>query len=166
MITHSTAKSIVLVRGETATYAVLNFQPQIDSQANSVEILGFQIRRGDERFTLEDLPISRVLSKSAKDDILYHTFEVDEDERSEYHEVDFEIPEYNESVRVHFRAVENDEYPDILFYEVEDTCGDWLPVENVLFSEMMTESFKRILETSAMEQLDDHNLDLLPMAAE
>ncbi len=164
--THSTAKTIVLVRGDSATYSVLNFQPLIDSQANSFEVLGFQIRRGDDRYTLEDLPVSRVLSKPAKDDILYYTFEVDEDERSEYHEVDFEIPDYNESVRIHFRAVENEEFPDMLFYEVEDSCGDWLPVENVLFSELLSESFLHILETSTMEQVDDHNLDLLPMAAE
>lgn len=166
MHTSSTANALIQVRGPTVTYTVLKFNPIIDSRAHSIEIDGFIIRRGSERYTLDDLPVSRILTKSAREDIIFHTFELDEDERSTYHEIDFEIPEYDELVRVHFRVSEMADYPDMLVFEVEDDSGDWLPVDEVHFADLMPESFIRTMETSVIGHIDPYTLDMLPMAAE
>src|SRR3546814_7313776 len=56
--------------------------------------------------------------------------------------------------------------PDMLCYEVEDEAGDWLPVEDVNFVDLLPESFIRTMEACAMAAINPHNLDLLPMAAE
>src|SRR3546814_12436842 len=97
--------------------------PLIESHAHSLDISGFTIRRGSEKFTLQDIPVSQILPEAARSDIVIRTYERDEDERSTYLEIDFEIREYDERVRIHFRAVENDAMPDILFYEVEDEAA-------------------------------------------
>lgn len=166
MFSTSTAQTLIAVRGPAVTYGLLKFTPQIDSRAHSIEVSGFSIRRGSDRFTLEDIPVSRILPETARSDIVLHTFECDEDERSTYLEIDFEIPEYDEVVRIHFRAVEHPAMPDMLFYEVEDDGGDWLPVEDVHFIDLLPESFIRTMETSVIASIDEHNLDLLPIAAE
>jgi hypothetical protein len=166
LFSHSTAKTLIAVRGPAVTYGLLKFSPQIDSRAHSIEIHGFTIRRGQDHFTLQDIPVSRVLPEVARADIVRQTFELDDDERSEYLEIDFEIPEYDERVRIHFRAVEYDYMPEMLFYEVEDESGDWLPVEDVNFVDLLSESFVQTMETNVMATIDAHNLDLLPMAAE
>lgn len=166
MHTNSTAQALIQVRGPTVTYTVLKFNAIVDSRAHSFDIDGFNIRRGNDRYTLADLPVSRILTNSARDDILFNTFEADEDERSTYHEIDFEIPDYDELVRVHFRVAEKDEFPDMIFFEVEDDSGDWLPIDEVHFMDLLPESFIRTMETSAIGHLDEYSLDLLPMAAE
>lgn len=162
----STAQALVAVRGPAVTYGLLKFTPLIESHAHSLDISGFTIRRGSEKFTLQDIPVSQILPEAARSDIVIRTYERDEDERSTYLEIDFEIREYDERVRIHFRAVENDAMPDMLFYEVEDEAGDWLPVEDVNFVDLLPESFIRTMEACAMAAINPHNLDLLPMAAE
>lgn len=164
--TNSTAHAIVQVQGPTLTYSVLKFKPIINSREFSFEVDGFTIRRDGEEYRLADVPISRLLSSSAYDDILYHTFEADDDARSSYHEIDFDITDFDEMIRIHFRCVEHQDYPEVLFYEVEDSGGDWLPVEDVLFSEMMTDAFLQTLEMSAIQKLNSHTLSYLPLAAE
>lgn len=166
MFSTSTAKALIAVRGPAVTYGLLKFTPQIESHAHSLDVNGFTIRRGSDTFTLQDIPVSQVLPETARADIVIQTFERDEDERSTYLEIDFEIQEYDERVRVHFRAVENDAMPDMLFYEVEDEAGDWLPVEDVNFVDLLPESFLRTMEVGVIASLNSHNLDLLPIAAE
>lgn len=163
---NSTAKAIVRVRGPDVTYGVLKFTPQIDSRAHSFDVTSFSIRRGNDRYLLSDLPLAKALPHHAREDIVYHTFEADSDERTEYHEIDFEITEYDEVVRLLFRAVEHKQAPDLLFYEVEDQSGDWLPVEDLLLVDLMPDSFMRILEASAIDNITEHNLDRLPMSSE
>src|SRR3546814_5506719 len=103
----STAQALVAVRGPAVTYGLLKFTPLIESHAHSLDISGFTIRRGSEKFTLQDIPVSQILPEAARSDIVIRTYERDEDERSTYLEIDFEIREYDERVRIHFRAVEN-----------------------------------------------------------
>jgi hypothetical protein len=162
----STAHALIAVRGPTVTYGLLKFTPQVSTRAYSIDVDGFTIRRGNDRFSLQDLPVSRVITAAAREDIIVNTFEMEEGDRSSYLEIDFEIPEYDELVRVHFRAVENDAMPDMLFFEVEDEVGNWMPVDDVLFVDLLPESFIRTMETSVMSTLSSHNLDLLPIAAE
>ena len=64
------------------------------------------------------------------------------------------------------RAVEREDIPAMLFFEVEDDGGDWLPVNDVKLVDLLPDSFLRILETSVMESLTDHNIAWLPMASE
>jgi hypothetical protein len=148
------------------TYGNLRFNPIIESRAHSLDVTGFSIRRGNDTYMFEDLPVSRILMDSAKDDIIRTTFELDEDERSEYLEIDLELPEYDERARIYLRAVENSEVPDMLRFEVEDESGSWHPVEDVLVADLLPPSFLRVMETGIMSQIDSHNLDYLPIAAE
>lgn len=166
MYTNSTAYALVQVRGPTVTYSSLKFRPLISSEENSFDVKGFYIRRGNDRYPFDGLPVSRVLNNAAYDDILYHTFEADEDERSPSHEIEFDIPDFDESHRLNFRCVERDEWPDYLCFEVEDEAGDWLPVHDVFLSDLLPESFVQTLEVSLVGMIDSHTIDMLPMAAE
>lgn len=163
---NSTAKAIVRVRGPEVTYGLLKLTPNVDSRAHSLDINGFTVRKGNDHFLLAELPLARALPEKARDDIIYNTFECDDDERSEYLEIDFEIPDYDEMARLLFRAVEKPSIPDMLFYEVEDTAGDWIPLEDVLLVDLLPDSFLRVLETSVVENLTEHHIDRLPMFAE
>jgi hypothetical protein len=106
----------------------------------------------------------RSLPKAAREDVLYTTFEADDEDRAERHEVDYVISDYDETATISFRAVEHDD--ESIRFEVEDQAGDWLPVEDVRLVELLPDSFMRVLEMSAMSLLHDHNMDWLPMAAE
>ncbi len=158
----TTTSVLVAVRGPHITYGNLRFIPNLMSTSGSVDIDDFSIRRGDDRFLLSDLPLAKALYQKAKDDVIYHTFE-NEDDLMAYFEIDFEIKAYDERFRLNLRAVEKEGLDDLLFYEVEDEGGDWIPMENVDFIDLMPESFRRIMETHALEQITDHNLELLPM---
>src|SRR3546814_568266 len=57
----STAQALVAVRGPAVTYGLLKFTPLIESHAHSLDISGFTIRRGSEKFTLQDIPVSQIL---------------------------------------------------------------------------------------------------------
>lgn len=165
MNSRNTVKVVIAVRGEDITYGNLSLTPDVDSRAEGIDVRSFRIRRGNDRFLFEDLPVSQVLHRSAQDDIIWHTFENDDDRRTHLG-IDFEIPVYDEVHRINFRAVERDDIPDMLFFEVEDDGGDWLPVNDVKLVDLLPDSFLRILETSVMESLTDHNIAWLPMASE
>lgn len=156
---------MIAVRGEDVTYGNLSLTPDMDSRAEGIDVRSFHIRRGNDRFLFEDLPVARALHREAFSDIIWHTFESDEDRRPHLG-IDFEIPLYDEVFTINFRAVEHDEIPDMLFYEVEDDGGDWLSVNDVKLVDLLPDSFLRILETSVMESLTDHNVAWLPMASE
>lgn len=162
--TTTTAKVIVQVRGPDVTYGLLRFAPDVSSGAGSIDVNSFAIRSGNDRYTLSDFPIIKALPKTAREDILYVTYEADDDERGEFLEVHFEISEYDEKASIAFRAVECD--MEMIHFEVEDQAGDWLPVEDVILSELLPDSFLRVMELSAMSMIHDHNLDRLPMLAE
>ena len=162
--TTTTAKAIIQVRGQDVTYGLLRLAPEVHSGINGIDVSAFIIRSGNERFTLTDLPIFRSLPRPAREDILHWTFEADDEDRAEYLEVQYEIAEYDEIATISFRAVESAN--EMIHFEVEDQGGDWRPVEDVLLIELLPESFQRVLEMSAMSLIHDHNLDLLPMAAE
>lgn len=164
--THSTATALIRVQGPDVTYGLLRLTPTIDSGAHSVDVDSFTVRTGNDRFALSEFPLARSLNQNARNDIIYHTFECDEDERSEHHEIEFEIPNYDESASLLFRAVECPGIPDMLFFEVEDIAGDWIPLEDILFLELLPDSFMRVLETSVVENLTDHHIARLPMYAE
>ncbi|RYY05499.1 MAG: hypothetical protein EON55_26380, partial [Alphaproteobacteria bacterium] len=83
MRSNTTAKAIVQVRGEDVTYGLLRLAPDIKSGANGIDVESFVIRSGNDRFTLNELPIFRSLPRAAREDILYWTFEADDGERSE-----------------------------------------------------------------------------------
>ena len=162
----NTVKVTIRVRGDDVTYGALVLTPDLDSSANGVDVRSFHVRRGNERFLFDDLLVSKALHVPAQDDIIHHTFEVDEDERLAFLPIDFEIPVYDECHRINFRAVESPGIENMLFYEVEDDGGDWLPVGDVKLVDLLPDSFLRILETSVVESLTDHNMHWLPMAAE
>lgn len=163
MRSNTTAKAIVQVRGEDVTYGLLRLAPDVKSGATGIDVDSFIIRSGNDRFTLNELPIFRSLPRAAREDILYWTFEADDGERSEFLEIRFEIADYDESTAISFRAVEME---DMIHFEVEDQGGDWLPVEDVRLSELLPDSFMRVLEMCAMDLIHDHNIDRLPMASE
>ncbi|QAY80127.1 hypothetical protein [Sphingosinicella sp. BN140058] len=162
----STATVVVQVRGPTVTYGTLKFSPIVDSRAHSIDVEGFTIRAGGSRFTLDEFPVSHAVPERAKNDILVNTWELDESERASFHEIDFELPDYDESHRLHFRYVEHDAMPELLFLEVEDEVGNWLAVEDTYLLELLPESFRRAMEASVVSGITSHNLDLLPLAAE
>lgn len=168
MKSSTTAQVVIEVRrpDSETVYGLLRLNPQIDSGAHSVDIRDFVVRRGDDRFSLDDMPIGRTMFKSATDDIVYHTFESEDGDRAEYFELEYRIRETDDSVLLPFRAVEKPSLPDFLFYQVEDQAGDWLPLEDVRLVELLPESFTRMLEMAAMEMLNDHNMSHLPMHAE
>lgn len=157
---------VVHVRGPSITYGSLKFIPVVESRALSLDIQSFTIRRGNDRYDYQDLPVSQALPETARDDIVLHTFELDEEVRAAYFEIDYEIPSYDECIRVHFRAVEYDGIPDMLFFEVEDPAGDWVSVEDVQLADVLGDSFLRTMECCVMSKLDPHTLDMLPFAAE
>lgn len=157
---------LVQVQGPKATYGNLKFVPNIDSREHSLDITGFTIKRDGTTYEFEDLPVSKCLPAAALEDIVINTFEMDDDERTEFLEIDFFIPDFDERARIHFRAVENPAWPDHLLYEVEDQGGDWLSIGDVLLVELLPPSFQQIMESGAMSQITDHSLDYLPMAAE
>lgn len=165
MNSRNTVKVVIAVRGDDITYGNLSLTPDVDSRAEGIDVRSFRIRRGNDRFLFEDLPVSQALHRSAQDDIIWHTFENDDDRRPHLG-IDFEIPVYDEVHRINFRAVEREDIPDMLFFEVEDDGGDWLPVNEVKLVDLLPDSFLRILETSVMESLTDHNIAWLPMASE
>lgn len=165
MNSRNTVKVVIAVRGDDITYGNLSLTPDVDSRAEGIDVRSFRIRRGNDRFLFEDLPVSQALHRSAQDDIIWHTFENDDDRRTHLG-IDFEIPVYDEVHRINFRAVEREDIPDMLFFEVEDDGGDWLPVNDVKLVDLLPDSFLRILETSVMESLTDHNIAWLPMASE
>lgn len=162
----STAKALIRVRGPEVTYGVLSLTPQVSSRAHSVDVQSFTIRRGNERYLLSDLPLARALYQEALNDAVYWTFECNEDERLHGFEIEFEIPDYGEAASIYIRAAERQDYPDMLFYEVEDPSGDWISLEDVLFVDLLPDSFIQILESSVVENLNSHTLDWLPMDSE
>lgn len=164
MKTNTTARAIVQIRGPEVTYGLLRLAPDVRSRAGGIDLESFTVRSGNDRFALSDLPIMRSLPKAAREDVLYSTFEADDEDRAERHEIDFVISEYDETATISFRAVEHDH--ESIRFEVEDQAGDWLPVEDVRLVELLPDAFMRILEMSAMSLLHDHNMDWLPMAAE
>src|SRR3546814_19306276 len=87
----STAQALVAVRGPAVTYGLLKFTPLIESHATSLDISGFTIRRGSEKFTLQDIPVSQILPEQARSDIVIRTYKRDDDARSTYFENEFEI---------------------------------------------------------------------------
>lgn len=164
--TNSTAKAIINIRGPEVTYGQLKLTPNLESSSHSIDVNSFTIRSGDDRFSLSDFPLARALNRNARNDIIYHTFEADEDERQEFLEIEFEIPGYDEIAKLRFRAAERYNIDDMLFFDVEDIAGDWIGLEDLLFPELIPDSFMRVLETSVMEALTEHHLDMLPMYAE
>lgn len=166
MQSNSTAKAIIRVRGPDITYGVIKMTPKIDSRAGSIDVSSFTVRRGDDRFQLSELPLSRVLPTSAQDDILSFTFEEDEDILEPFLEIEFEIPEYDESAKMRFRAVVRPENPDMVYFEVEGPGEQWMGLDDVYFIEMLSDTFMRVLETSVIESISDHDLAYLPMSDE
>src|SRR3546814_7555334 len=71
----STAQALVAVRGPAVTYGLLKFTPLIESHAHSLDISGFTIRRGSEKFTLQDIPVSQILPEAARSDIVIRSEE-------------------------------------------------------------------------------------------
>jgi hypothetical protein len=147
-------------------YGLLRLNPEIDSGSHYVDVRSFSVRRGDDRFSLEDMPVGRTMFKAATDDIVYHTFEAEGEDRAEYFEIEYRIRETGDSILLPFRAVEKAKLPDFLFYQVEDQAGDWLPLEDVCLVELLSDSFTKTLEMVAMDLLTDHNMSHLPMHAE
>lgn len=168
MKSRTTAQVVIEVRrpDSETVYGLLRLNPEIDSGSHSVDVREFSVRRGDDRFSLDDMPVGRTMFKAATDDIVYHTFEADDGERVEHFEVEYRIQETGDSVLLAFRAVEKAKLPDFLFYQVEDQAGDWLPLEDVYLVELLPDSFTRTLEMVAMDLLNDHNMSHLPMHAE
>ena len=146
------------------TYGLLRLTPDISSGVNGIDVNSYMIRSGNDRYTLNDLPIFRSLPKAAREDILYWTFEAEEDERAEFLEIQYEVADYDETTTISFRAIEHRD--EMIHFEVEDQGGDWLPVEDVRLSELLPDAFLRILEMCAMDLIHDHNIDRLPMASE
>jgi hypothetical protein len=166
LYSRNTVKVTIAVRGEDVTYGTLSLTPDVDSRADGIDVRSFRIRRGNDRYLFEDMPVSKALHRETQDDIIYHTFEADEGDRQPHLAIDFVIPLYDETMSINFRAVERDGIPDMLFFEVEDDGGDWLSVNDVKLADLLPDSFLRILETSVMESLTDHNIAWLPMTAE
>ncbi len=168
MKSRTTAQVVIEVRRPESdtVYGLLRLNPEIDSGSHSVDIREFTVRRGDDRYSLEDMPVGRTMFKAATDDIVYRTFEADGAERLEAFEIEYRIRDADESVVLSFRAVENPKHPDYLFYQVEDQAGDWMPLEDVCLMELVTDAFAKTLEMVAMDLLNEHNMSHLPMYAE
>ena len=113
------------------------------------------------KIDFNDMPVMRALPNSAREDILYSTYEADEEDRLEELVVTYEIPQYDERIEIRYRAVEYDD--ELIGYEVEDQAGDWISVEDALFTEFMSPSFSAVLEMSILDQIHDHNIEYLPM---
>lgn len=165
MRSDSTLKAIIQVRGSRITYGSLKFKPLIDSGYHSIDVKGFKIRRDGESYRFEDLPLSRALPAAARHNILRQTFELDDGKRQSYLEIDFELPEHDETARILFRASENPASLDSVIFEVEDTGGNWLPIDEVTLAELLPDSFPKLMEMDILSRVDAHNLDYLPMEA-
>jgi hypothetical protein len=166
MRSSTTAQVIIEVRDpeEDRLYGVLRLIPEVETTAHSVEIKSYAVRRGDERFSFDEMPVGRTMFRAATDDIVRATFE--DDEPAKFFEIEYRIKGVDESAMLSFRAAEKPKMPDFLFYQVEDQAGDWLPLEDVCLVELLPDSFVHVLETVAMEMLTDHNMSSLPMDAE
>lgn len=154
------------MRGPNVSYGLLKLTPVINTAAYSFDVERFTLRHGNDRINFEDLTLAQALNTAARNDILLTTFENDPPDRLEALEIEFEIPEYDERVSINFRVAEYEAIPEILFFEVEDAAGDWIPVEDVTLLEMLSHSFMHTLEASVINAIDDHSLEMLPLAAE
>ena len=161
MKTTTTAKATIRIAGEETTYGILKLHPQILSAAGSIELKSFRVKLTSGNIEFSDMPVMRALPNSAREDILYSTYEADEEDRLEELEIIYEIPEYDERITIKYRAVEYDD--ELIGYEVEDQAGDWISVEDALFEEFLSPSFSAVLEMSILDQIHDHNIEFLPM---
>ena len=146
MKTTTTVTATIRIAGEEMTYGLLKLHPQIDTAAGSVDLTGFKVKLPNGKIDFNDMPVMRALPNSAREDILYSTYE---------------IPQYDERIEIRYRAVEYDD--ELIGYEVEDQAGDWISVEDALFTEFMSPSFSAVLEMSILDQIHDHNIEYLPM---
>lgn len=161
MKTTTTVTATIRIAGEEMTYGLLKLHPQIDTAAGSVDLTGFKVKLPNGKIDFNDMPVMRALPNSAREDILYSTYEADEEDRLEELVVTYEIPQYDERIEIRYRAVEYDD--ELIGYEVEDQAGDWISVEDALFTEFMSPSFSAVLEMSILDQIHDHNIEYLPM---
>ena len=161
MKTTTTAKATIRIAGEETTYGILKLHPQITTSAGSIDLASFHVKLPDGRIEFSDMTVMRALPNSAQEDILYSTYEADEEDRIDELVITYEIPQYDERIEIRYRAVEYDD--ELIGYEVEDQAGDWIPVEDALFEEFLTPSFSAVLEMSILDQLHDHNVEYLLM---
>lgn len=161
MKTTTTVKATIRIAGEEMTYGLLKLFPQISTAAGSIDLKGFKVKLPTGKIEFSDMTVMRALPNSAREDILYSTYEADEEDRVDEITVTYEIPQYDERIEIRFRATEYDD--ELIGYEVEDQAGDWIAVEDALFEEFMTPSFTAVLEMSILDQIHDHNIEFLPM---
>lgn len=161
----TTARAEIRLAGPDATYNPITFTPVVSKYGHELSLSELRIRRRDERFTLDTLPLALALPQAVGKDVVYWTMEADGtegDDRKESFELQMIIPESGERTTLELRAVLDDEIPDMLFYEYRDETGTWQSILDVLLRDVLDEAFVHSFEAAVLEALQTNELEALP----
>ena len=161
----TSARAEIQIIGPDAIYAPLILTPVVAGSAHDFSIREYRTRKRDSRFTLENLPLALAIPGNALKDTIFWTYEVygdPEEDLRESLEITLTLPDNSDSVTLELRAVEHEELPELLFYEYRDDGGDWRPMEDVMFIEVLTDSFIHSMEAMVLDALQSTDLEILP----
>lgn len=161
----TTARAEIRLAGPDATYNPIAFTPVVAKYGHELSLSELRIRRREERFTLETLPLALALPQNVGKDVTYWTLEADGsegDDRMGSFELQLILPESGDRQTLELRAVLDGEIPDMLFYEYRDEFGTWQSILDVLLRDVLDEAFVHTFESNVLEALQTNELEALP----
>lgn len=165
MAQRTSARAEILLSGPDATYHPIAFTPVVNKHGHEIGLAELRIRRRDERYTLESVPLALALPQHVGKDIIYWTHEADGsegDDRRESFELEMILPGNSDRFTLELRAVEHPSIPDMLFYEYRDETGLWQSIDDVLLRDVLPDPFVHALQSQILDSLRTNDLESLP----
>ena len=152
----------IKISSEDGSYPSLLLTPVVNGNSGSLSVVDYHVRKQGERYGIDNLPLSLALPKDAMKDVIYWTFEVEEEDRKPFFALELMLQDQSDKIDIKLRAVENPDLPDLLFYEYCDDADDWRPLVDVDLIDILHDSFMLSMEAMVLDSLRTGDLLSLP----